>query len=68
VFTDDEGHLWSAALTERDAPEGALVFRRVGAGRHSLRALAVNPLALSTASDDLLRAWLSAAPHVGTLS
>jgi hypothetical protein len=27
VFTDDQGRPWSAALPQRDAPDGALVHR-----------------------------------------
>ena len=68
VFTDDEGRLWSAALEERDEPGGALVFRCISDGRQSVRALAVDPLALLEAGDDTLRVWLRAAPPVGTLS
>jgi len=68
VFTDDEGRLWSAALEERDDPGGALVFRCISDGRQSVRALAVDPLALPEADDEILRAWLRAAPPVGTLS
>src|SRR5215208_2676341 len=68
VFTDDEGRLWGAALEERDDPGGALVFRCISDGRQSVRALAVDPLALLEAGDDILRAWLRAAPPVGTLS
>ena len=68
VFTDDEGRLWSAALEERDEPDGALVFRCISDGRQSVRALAVDPLALLEAGDETLRAWLRAAPPVGTLS
>ena len=68
VFTDDEGRLWSAALEERDDPAGALVFRCISDGRQSVRALFVDPLALSEAGDDVLRAWLRAAPRIGTLS
>jgi hypothetical protein len=33
-----------------------------------VRALAVDPLALLDAGDETLRAWLRAAPPVGTLS
>ena len=68
VFTDDEGRLWSAALEERDDPGGALVFRCISDGRQPERALAVDPVALLEAGDETLRAWLRAAPPVGTLS
>ena len=68
VFTDDQGRLWSAALEQRDDPAGALVFRCISDGRQSVRALAVDPLALIEAGDETLRVWLRAAPPVGTLS
>ena len=68
VFTDDEGRLWSAALEQRDDSDGALVFRCISDGRQSIRALSVDPLALSEAVDEVLRAWLRAAPRIGTLS
>ena len=68
VFTDDEGRLWSAALEQRDALDGALVFRCISDGRHSVRALFVDSQSLSEAGDDVLRAWLRAAPRIGTLS
>ena len=68
VFTDDDGRLWSAALEQRDDADDALVFRCISDGRQSVRALAVDPLALPEAGDDVLRAWLRAAPRIGTLS
>ena len=68
VFTDDEGRLWSAALEQRDDSSDALVFRCISDGRQSVRALAVDPLALPEAGDEVLRAWLRAAPRIGTLS
>jgi hypothetical protein len=68
VFTDDQGRLWSAALEQRDDPDGALVFRCISDGRRSVRALVVDPLALREALDDKLRGWLGAAPRIGILS
>ena len=68
VFTDDEGRLWSAALEQRDDSDGALVFRCISDGRQSVRALAVDPFALPDAGDEVLRAWLRAAPRIGILS
>ena len=68
VFTDDEGRLWSAALEQRDDLDGALVFRCISDGRQSIRALSVDPLTLPDAVDEVLRAWLHAAPRIGTLS
>jgi hypothetical protein len=68
VFTDDQGRLWSAALHQRGGSTGALVFRCISDGRQSVRALAVDPLALREALDDNLRGWLGAAPRIGILS
>ncbi|MEP6622298.1 MAG: hypothetical protein ABJE47_23450 [bacterium] len=68
VFSDDEGRLWSAALKQRDGPVGALVFRCISDGRQSVRALAVDPLALRDAVDDALRNWLDTAPRIGILT
>ena len=68
VFTDEQGRLWSAALEQRDSSSGALVFRCISDGRQSVRALAVDPLALREAVDDVLRVWLGAAPRIGILS
>ena len=67
VFTDDEGRLWSAALEQRDAVDGALVFRCISDGRRSVRALFVDPAALPLDGDDGLVRWLRAAPRIGTL-
>lgn len=63
VFADDMGRLWSAAHTGE-----AIVFTCVSDGRQSGRAIAV-PLAMldDSVSDDTLRAWLHAAPRIGTL-
>ena len=67
VFSDDQGRLWIAALDQRDALSGALVFRCISDGRQSVRALAVDPLALPDAVEDSLRVWLGAAPRIGIL-
>ena len=68
VFTDAQGRLWSAAFEERDNPDPALVFRCISDGRQSVRALAVDPVALRDAVDDALRVWLHNAPRIGILS
>ncbi len=68
VFTDDDGRCWSAALSPRGEPEGALVFRCLSDPRQSQRAIVVDPLALPAAADDVLRRWLGAAPRIGTLT
>ena len=67
VFTDDDGRLWCAALEQRDATDGALVFRCISDGRQSVRALFVDPAALPPDGDDGLIRWLRAAPRIGTL-
>ena len=63
VFADDKGRLWSAGHFGE-----ALVFTCISDGRQSGRALAVEnaPLDVSV-RDDTLRAWLNAAPRIGTL-
>ena len=63
VFTDDKGRLWTAANTGE-----AIVFTCISDGRQSGRAIAVDNTPFdASVSDDTLRAWLSAAPRIGTL-
>jgi len=63
VFADDKGRLWSAAPTG-----DAIVFTCISDGRQSGRAIAVDLAALNdSVGDDTLRAWLNAAPRIGTL-
>ena len=63
VFADDKGRLWSAAHTGE-----AVVFTCISDGRQSGRALAVELARLDdSVGDDTLRAWLKAAPRIGTL-
>jgi hypothetical protein len=63
VFADEQGRLWSAAHAGE-----VIVFTCISDGRHSGRAIVVNLAKLdSTVGDDTLRAWLDAAPRIGTL-
>lgn len=64
VFADEVGRLWSAAHVG-----SAIVFVCITDGRQSDRALAMELPALDAAvEDDQLRAWLTAAPRIGTLT
>lgn len=63
VFADDKGRLWSAAHTGE-----AVVFTCISDGRQSGRAIGVDLASLDdSVSDETLRAWLNAAPRIGTL-
>ena len=63
VFADDKGRLWSAAHAG-----DAVVFACISDGRQSGRAIAVAIEQLDeSVGDDILRAWLNAAPRIGTL-
>lgn len=63
VFADDKGRLWSAAHTGE-----AVVFTCISDGRQSGRAIGVDLASLDdSVGDDTLRAWLNAAPRIGTL-
>jgi hypothetical protein len=63
VFADDEGRLWSVAHLG-----DATVFTCISDGRRSGRALAVENAPLdASVGDETLRAWLHAAPRIGTL-
>ena len=64
VFADDVGRLWSAVLTAR-----AVVFTCISDARQSSRALAIeDTVREDDAGDEALRAWLGAAPKIGSLS
>jgi len=63
VFSDETGRLWAAAHAGE-----VIIFTGISDGRHSRRAIVVNLAKLdSTVGDDALRAWLEAAPRIGTL-
>jgi hypothetical protein len=63
VFADEQGRLWSAAHAGE-----AIVFACISDGRQSGRAIAVDLVKLDdSVGDEILRAWLSAAPRIGTL-
>jgi hypothetical protein len=64
VFADDAGRLWSAVSTP-----GAVVFTCISDARQSARALAVeDTVREDETGDEALRAWLGAAPKIGSLS
>jgi hypothetical protein len=64
VFSDDRGRLWSITRTP-----AALVFTCISDARQSGRALAIeDTLREEETGDDTLRAWLGAAPKIGSLS
>lgn len=63
VFADDEGRLWSATHAGE-----VTIFTCISDGRHSARAIVANLETLDrSVGDDTLRAWLEAAPRIGTL-
>ena len=63
VFADEKGRLWSAAHAGE-----VIIFTCISDGRNSGRAIVVNVARLdSSVEDDALRAWLNAAPRIGTL-
>jgi hypothetical protein len=64
VFADDAGRLWSAVHTA-----SALVFTCISDARQSGRALAMDDtMREDETGDETLRAWLGAAPKIGSLS
>jgi hypothetical protein len=64
VFADESGRLWSAAHTAF-----AVVFTCISDARQSRRALAIEDATREDeAGDETLRAWLGAAPKIGSLS
>jgi hypothetical protein len=63
VFTDDAGRLWSAVPTA-----DAMIFTCISEARQSSRALALEGAVRGDEiGDETLRAWLRAAPRIGTL-
>jgi hypothetical protein len=64
VFADETGRLWSAVHTMT-----ALVFTCISDARQSARALAIeDAMREDETGDETLRAWLGAAPKIGSLS
>jgi hypothetical protein len=64
VFSDDAGRLWSAVRTS-----GAIVFSCISDARQRGRALAIeDTVREDETGDETLRAWLGAAPKIGSLS
>ena len=63
VFADEKGRLWNAAQAGE-----VIIFTCISDGRNSGRAIIVNLARLdSSVEDETLRAWLNAAPRIGTL-
>lgn len=70
VFTDALGRTWSAAYVNGEAGgPNAVVFTCVSEVRQSGRAIAVDLAgSVGDVKEDTLRAWLSVAPRIGTLT
>jgi hypothetical protein len=65
VFTDDFGRLWSAA-SHPDKDGVTVIFTD---GRQSGRAILIElPQESVDVGDEVLRAWLEAAPRIGRLT
>lgn len=70
VFTDALGRTWSATYVNGEADgNSAVVFTCVSEVRQSGRAIAVElPGSVGDVEEETLRAWLSVAPRIGTLT
>lgn len=70
VFTDAVGRTWSAVYVQGEGGgNDAVVFTCVSEVRQSGRAIAVDvPDSVGDVEEETLRAWLSVAPRIGTLS
>ena len=70
VFTDAVGRTWSAAYVNGEGGSNdAVVFTCVSEVRQSGRAIAVDlPDSIGDVEEETLRAWLSIAPRIGTLT
>jgi hypothetical protein len=63
VFADEKGRLWTAAHAGE-----IIIFTCISESRNSGRAIIVNLAKLdASVADETLRAWLNAAPRIGTL-
>ena len=68
VFTDAFGRLWSAA-THSDEEGVTVIFTCINDGRQSGRAIAIDlTQEVGDVGDEVLRAWLEAAPRIGRLT
>lgn len=69
VFTDALGRMWTAAYVRGETGGNAVVFACVSEVRQSGRAIAVDlPGNVGDIEEETLRAWLSVAPRIGTLT
>ena len=68
VFTDANGRLWSAASVNGD--QGVtVIFTCINDGRQSGRAISIDlTQEVGDVGDEVLRAWLEAAPRIGRLT
>jgi hypothetical protein len=68
VFTDAFGRLWSAA-SHTDDQGVTVVFTCINDGRQSGRAIVIElGQEVTDVGDEVLRAWLEAAPRIGRLT
>ena len=68
VFTDAFGRLWSAA-SHKDDQGVTVVFTCINDGRQSGRAILIDlTQEVGDVGDEILRAWLEAAPRIGRLT
>lgn len=68
VFTDAFGRLWSAA-SHKDDHNVTVVFTCINDGRQSGRAILIDlTQEVGDVGDEILRAWLEAAPRIGRLT
>lgn len=69
VFTDASGRLWSAVTHLENQGGTTVIFTCITDGRQSGRAIVVElPEEGGDIGDELLRAWLEAAPRIGRLT
>jgi hypothetical protein len=68
VFTDANGRLWSAVSVTGD--QGiTVIFSCINDGRQSGRAISIDlTQEVGDVGDEILRAWLEAAPRIGRLT
>jgi hypothetical protein len=68
VFTDAFGRLWSAS-SHRDDHGATVVFTCINDGRQPGRAILIElGQEVGDVGDEILRAWLEAAPRIGRLT
>ena len=69
VFADDVGRLWSASAHRDEQGGVTVVFTCINDGRQSGRAILIDLAEeVGDVGDEVLRAWLEAAPRIGRLT